>query len=150
MQTSEAKPTFSLSSLLLALGVGIGGGVGIGLGISLLAGWETGGVGAWAAPLSLIVWIAPAIFGASLLAAITRRQVENLGMPVLLVGFFRMLIAVGLGLGAYLILEPAPKAFWTCFLCAGLCGLASETIWSVRKLAALGGSGSSAPRAAGV
>jgi hypothetical protein len=150
MQTPEAKPTFSLPSLLLALGVGIGGGVGIGLGISMLAGWETGGVGAWAAPLSLAVWIAPAIFGASLLAAITRRQVENLGMPVLLVGFFRMLIAVGLGLGAYLILEPAPKAYWTCFLCAGLCGLASETIWSVRKLATLTGTGSSAPRAAGV
>lgn len=133
--TSISKPTFALGGLLVALGVGIGVGVGIGLLIARLAGWETGGEGAWAAPLALGVWGSTGVFGAMLLAGVTRRRIQDLGLPVLLIGFFRMLIATGLGLGGYLLLKPAANAFWTCFLAAGLCCLASETLWAVRQLA---------------
>lgn len=135
--TSIPKPTFALGGLFVALGTGIGVGVAIGLLIARLAGWETGGQGARAAPLALGAWSVTGVFGALLLASVTRRQIQNLGLPVLLIGFFRMLTATGLGLGGYLLLKPAANAYWTCFLAAGLCCLASETLWAVRQLAQL-------------
>lgn len=114
--------------------------------VGAMAGW-TDTVGAvmpgFLAGASFIAGAAPSLLIAS---SALRGRSRNFGLYVAVGGGLRILLSVFIALAVYLIASPEGRVFWSCFLLAGLSGLAAETVWAMSAARSLTGA---APRGGG-
>lgn len=106
--------------------------------IGVMAGWtDTSGS---VAPVVLaaacfFVGAAPALAMAS---SAWRSRTRNFGLFVALGGGLRVVLSVFAAVAVFLIASPEGRLFWTCFLLAGLGGLAAETAWAMGAARSMG------------
>lgn len=137
--TPTSTPTFQpAANAGIVLG-SAGLGVVVGVGCAAAAGWAGRDPSTLirAGALAGIAWLIAGVLGAFVLALVTNRRVDALGMGVLASSMARMLLALLVSLPVFFVGGPDGRTFWTCFLLAGLAALCAETAWGIRQLRSL-------------
>ena len=71
------------------------------------------------------------------LLGVARGRDDRLGIAVLGSSMARMLVALTIGVGVMTIGNVEGRSFLTVFLCSGLLALGAETVWAMKRSAAM-------------
>ena len=135
MSTAPATlQTFHSSALGARLVVGAAVGCLACAGFAAMGEWGSAPRIAAGAGMALGCWLFAAVAGVTLLKAFTGGRTDRLAPAVMGESFGRMLLALALGLGVFLLAQPEGKTFWFSFLAAGLVSLMAETAWAMKTL----------------
>lgn len=137
LERDGAAPVVSLPLGMMGLALGLGPIV-LG-GLMVAAAWPKYGIASVDAIVGAAVVGVISLISVGVLRVLGPRPMQTAALAFMFVSCARLIAAMAIALGLYLLREPAVVPFWIGFLGAGLASLAAESLISAQALRAAAG-----------